>query len=290
MGAPEPGGSGTEGTLRGGPGRLFIATSGYVYPHWRGLFYPRDLPQRQWLRFYAERFQTVELNNPFYRLPEAEMFRAWAEAVPRGFVFAVKASRFITHVKRLKDPEEPLEMFFERARELEDTLGPVLFQLPGQFPLELPRLDRFLEALACQRVAPGLRAVLEVRHRSWLSRAALSRLRAAGVALCLADWPELRVTGPLTADFAYLRRHGSGARYGGSYPDAMPKGDARHIRRWLRGGRDVYVYFNNDQAAFAVQDAQRLRELVDHSWSGTSGWSPGPTRQPSSTTSATPRS
>lgn len=243
-------------------GQLFIGTSGYVYPHWRERFYPRDLPQREWLRFYAGRFETVELNNPFYRLPTAEAFRAWREAVPEGFVFAVKASRFLTHVKRLKDPEEPLATFLERARELKETLGPVLFQLPGQLALDLPRLDRFLAALADQRLVPGVRAVLEVRHPSWLSPSALGRLRAAGVALCLADWPELPVPGPLTADFVYLRRHGSGSRYGGSYPDAMLQADARRVRRWLREAHDVYVYFNNDQAAFAVQDAQRLHNLV----------------------------
>lgn len=243
-------------------GRLFIGTSGYVYPHWRGLFYPEGLPQRRWLPFYAERFTTVELNNPFYRLPEAETFRAWREAVPKGFVFAVKASRFITHIKKLKDPEEPLETFLERARALKDALGPVLFQLSGNFRADLARLDGFLKALTRQRLVKGLRAVLEVRHPSWLEREVTDRLRKAGVALCLADWPELPVTGPVTADFVYLRRHGTGVRYGGSYPTTLLKADARQIRSWLRQGRDVYVYFNNDEAAFAVQDAQRLIELV----------------------------
>jgi uncharacterized protein YecE (DUF72 family) len=265
MPAREPHGFGTEATPRGRRGRLFVGTSGYVYPDWRGLFYPQHLPQREWLRFYAEHFSTVELNNPFYRLPTPATVRRWRDAVPKGFIFAVKASRFITHVKRLKDPEAPLAVFLERARELGRTLGPVLFQLPAQVPLDLPRLGRFLDALASQRLVPGLRVALEVRHPSWLSATAIGRLRAANVALCLADWPELRVTGPCTADFVYLRRHGSGVRYGGSYPVAMLAADARRTRRWLREGRDVYAYFNNDQAACAVRDGEQLRRLVGQS-------------------------
>jgi uncharacterized protein YecE (DUF72 family) len=246
-------------------GRLFVGTSGYVYPHWRRRFYPRDLALRDWLPFYARHFATVELNNPFYRLPAAETFAAWRASVPAGFVFAVKASRFLTHLKRLKDPEEPLRRFLERARALRDTLGPVLFQLPARFHLSVDRLDGFLRALSRQRLVRRLRPVLEVRHVSWLEPEALARLRAAGMALCLADWHELPVTEPLTADFVYLRRHGTRARYGGSYTDAMLKADARRIRAWLGDGRDVYVYFNNDHQARAVQNARRLAELIEGS-------------------------
>lgn len=243
-------------------GRVFIGTSGYVYPHWRGRSYPEDVPQRQWLRFYAKRFKTVELNNPFYRLPEAETFSAWRESVPEGFVFSVKASRFITHIKKLKDPEAPLKLFLTRVRALKDSLGPVLFQLPPGFGLNLERLESFLDTLRRQRMVKDLRAVLEVRHPGWLHQQVTARLEKAGVALCLADWPELSVTGPVTAEFVYLRRHGSGVRYGGSYPASMLNDNARRIRGWLRGGRDVYIYFNNDEAAHAVQDAHRLVELV----------------------------
>lgn len=243
-------------------GRLLVGTSGYVYPHWRGLFYPETLRQREWFAFYVERFKTVELNNPFYRLPEAKTFRAWRDAAPEGFVYAVKASRFITHIKKLKDPAGPVKTLLERARALEHTLGPVLFQLPGGFRLNLERLDEFLSAISRQRLVTGLRAVLEVRHPSWLEREGIARLEKAGVALCLADWPELSVIGPVTADFVYVRRHGTGVRYGGSYSASALKEDARQIRRWLGEGRDVYVYFNNDEAAFAVQDARRLIELV----------------------------
>lgn len=243
-------------------GRVLVGTSGYVYKDWRARFYPRRLPQREWLGFYAARFPTVELNNPFYRLPRAETFAAWRGQVERGFVFAVKASRFLTHVKRLREPAAPLALFLRRARALGDTLGPVLFQLPERFHLDLERLDGFLAALRRQRRVRGLRAVLEVRHPSWLDPAALLRLRAAGVALCLADWPTLAVTGPVTADFVYVRRHGTRARYGGSYGERALRADAGAIRRWRRQGRDVYIYFNNDENASAVKNARRLAELV----------------------------
>jgi uncharacterized protein YecE (DUF72 family) len=243
-------------------GRLFIGTSGYVYAHWRGRFYPQRLPAREWFRFYADRFGTVELNNPFYRLPAAATFRAWRAAAPAGFLFAVKASRFITHMKKLKEPGPPLRLFLGRARALESALGPVLFQLPGVFQVNLPRLDGFLAALQRQRLVSGLRVALEVRHPSWLDHAVFRRLEAAGVALCFADWHEVPVEGPVTADFVYVRRHGSGRRYGGSYPSARLARDARAIDAWLREGRDVYVYFNNDERAHAVRNALRLRELV----------------------------
>jgi uncharacterized protein YecE (DUF72 family) len=154
--------------------RVLIGTSGYVYGHWRGRFYPRELPLREWLPFYAAQFPTVELNSPFYRLPRAATFRAWARAVPPGFVFAVKASRFLTHVKRLREPGPPLTLFLRRARGLGAARGPILFQLPARFHLGLDRLDAFLAALARRRVR---RAVLEVRQRV-LARG--RRLRAAG--------------------------------------------------------------------------------------------------------------
>jgi uncharacterized protein YecE (DUF72 family) len=202
----------------------------------------------------------VELNNPFYRLPSAAAFAAWRAQVAESFVFAVKASRYLTHMKKLRAPARPLRLLLGRARRLGPTLGPVLFQLPPTFPLSLERLDDFLGALARQRLVPGLRAVLEVRHPSWLAPEATRRLAAAGVALCLADGTALPVTGPLTADFVYVRRHGF--RGSGSYPEAALRADARRIRRWRREGRDVYVYFNNDRKGYAVTNARRLRELV----------------------------
>jgi uncharacterized protein YecE (DUF72 family) len=243
-------------------GRVFVGTSGFVYPHWRGVFYPRELPVREWLSFYAARLGTVELNRTFYRLPTAAAFAAWRDAVPRRFVFAVKASRFLTHMKKLKEPVEPLRRLLSRARELRGTLGPVLFQLPANFHANLDRLQDFLRALRRQRLVKGLRAVLEPRHPSWLEEPVLLRLAEAHMALCDADWPGMPEAPSGEGDFVYLRRHGSGTPYGGSYPDVMLRADARRIRAWTRQRRDVYVYFNNDQGGFAVRNALRLLELL----------------------------
>ena len=179
--------------------------------------------------------------------------------MPPRFVFAVKASRFLTHVKRLKEPGPPVALFLRRAGGLGGALGPVLIQLPSTFHLRLDRLDGLLRVLARR---PRVRWVLEVRHASWLIDEVVERLARANVALCLHDWQEQPVTGPLTADFVYVRRHGTRRRYGGSYTDAMLRDDAGRVAGWTRGGRDVYVYFNNDGRAAAVRNAQRLTELL----------------------------
>ena len=239
--------------------RWLVGTSGYVYRDWRRRFYPAALAARGWLPYYAATFDTVELNSPFYRLPRAATFRAWASAVPPSFVFAVKASRFLTHVKRLKAPGAPISLFLRRARGLGDALGPVLIQLPATYHVRLDRLDGLLRVLARR---PQVRWVLEVRHASWLTDAVFDRLTRANVALCLHDWREQPVTGPLTADFVYVRRHGTRRRYGGSYSEAMLAADADRIDAWTGGGRDVYVYFNNDGRAAAVRNARRLTELL----------------------------
>jgi uncharacterized protein YecE (DUF72 family) len=243
-------------------GRLFLGTSGYAYPHWRRRFYPRGLSSGRWLTFYAAHFATVELNSPFYRLPAKAAFQAWRAAVPDHFVFAVKASRYLTHLKRLREPARPVDRLLRRLRPLGPTLGPVLFQLPAQFHANLPRLRMFLNGLGRQRHVPGLRAVLEVRHASWLEPETLALLRKAGVALCLHDSWQQPVTEAVTAGFVYVRRHGTSPPYRGSYPEAMLRADARRIRRWLGRGLDVYVYFNNDAGGAAVRDARRLGELL----------------------------
>jgi uncharacterized protein YecE (DUF72 family) len=239
--------------------RVLIGTSGYVYADWRGRFYPRELPPRAWLPSYAAVFPTVELNSPFYRLPRHATFKAWADAVPPDFVFAVKASRFLTHIKRLREPGPPLALFLRRARGLGDRRGPILFQLPARFHMSLERLDGLLVALARRRIT---RAVLEVRHASWLVDAVFERLARANVALCLHDWREQPVTGPRTADFVYVRRHGTRLRWGGPYTERMLHRDAERIAAWRAEGRDVFVYFNNDGRAAAVRNAQRLMELA----------------------------
>lgn len=237
-------------------GGVHIGCSGWQYRHWRGSFYPQALPLAQWLPYYAERFNTVEVNNTFYRLPEAETFAAWRARAPARFVYAVKASRFLTHMKKLKDPQEPLRRFFTRARRLGPALGPVLYQLPPRFDLNLERLDQFLEALPDTH-----QHVLEVRDPRWYVDAVYERLSARGVALCLHDMPGSATERLVTAPFVYTRFHGP-VRYGGSYSDRTLERWAAWFTARANEGCAVYSYFNNDVGGHAPHDAVRLRELI----------------------------
>jgi uncharacterized protein YecE (DUF72 family) len=203
------------------------------------------------------------LNSPFYRLPSIAAYAGWRAQVPADFVFAVKASRYLTHMVKLRAPRDPLQRMLRRASHLGPTLGPVLFQLPDRFRANLERLDGFLLALARQRDVPRLRAALEVRHASWLEDAVIERLASANVALCFHDWRAQPVTGPVTADFVYVRRHGTSPRkYHGAYTLERLRKDARAIRVWRRKGLDVYVYFNNDFAGHAWRNALTLKQLL----------------------------
>jgi len=239
-------------------GGIHIGTSGWHYSHWRGPFYPDGLPVADFLRFYAGRFHTVEINNSFYRLPEAETFRRWREAVPPRFVFAVKASRYITHMKKLKDPEEPLRLLFSRAETMGDRLGPLLFQLPPRWRFNPLRLKDFLQALP-----RGYRFAFEFRDPSWFTPEACDMLSAVGAALCIYDFAGTESPRTVTADFVYIRLHGPGAAYRGRYGTAALAEWAGAISAWSRQGKDVYCYFDNDEAGFAPEDALRLKEMTE---------------------------
>lgn len=235
----------------------FIGTSGWTYKHWRGAFYPPDLPQAQWFGYYARHFDTVEVNNTFYRLPEEGTFEAWRAQAPRGFVYAVKASRYITHAKKLKDPEQPLARLLDRAAHLGPSLGPILYQLPPNWRLNLERLEAFLAIL------PGDRAqVFEFRDPSWFAEEALGLLERYGVGFCVSDLPgaesPLRATGAL----AYIRLHGPARAYEGAYDERRLRLWATRARELMRGRRRLYVYFNNDAHGHAVRNALRLKELL----------------------------
>jgi uncharacterized protein YecE (DUF72 family) len=230
------------------------------------VFYPEGLKPSRWLEHYCRHFDTVEVNNTFYHLPARRVFEEWRQRTPAGFTFAIKASRFITHMKKLAQPEEHVALFLQNAAELGDKLGVVLFQLPPFWKFNGERLEGLLAYLAKQKMIRRVRMALEVRHQSWLCDACLALLRRCNVALVLADWPELPVEGPLTADFVFVRRHGPGSLYASDYPEAALKRDAKRARQWLTEGKDVYEYFNNDACGYAVQNALRLRELI-----GTSG-------------------
>jgi uncharacterized protein YecE (DUF72 family) len=239
------------------PGRFRVGCSGWQYRHWRGDFYPRDLPQARWFEHYAGIFDTVEINNTFYRLPEATTFEEWKERAPTGFLYAVKASRYLTHMKKLKDPEGPLSLFFERANRLGRKLGPVLYQLPPRWPRNLDRFDEFVVFLPKRR----LHAV-EFREPSWYSEETYRVLERAKVALCLHDMrgseSPIRFVGP----FVYVRFHGSGTKYGGRYPERALQKWADRLSGQIHAGHDVYAYFNNDSGGHAPRDALRLREAI----------------------------
>jgi uncharacterized protein YecE (DUF72 family) len=234
-----------------------IGCSGWQYKHWRGDFYPGSLPQSRWLTHYAKHFNTVEANNTFYRLPEASTFADWRGAVPTGFVFALKASRYLTHMKKLKEPTDPLALFFSRAKALGPTLGPVLYQLPPRWPLNLDRFETFLRALPRRR-----RHAVEFRESSWYCDDVFALLRRHRVALCLHDM-EGSASGKLAVGpFVYARFHGT-QKYGGSYTDAALHGWAEWFADRLRSGARVYAYFNNDTGGHAPRDAIRLRSMIE---------------------------
>lgn len=234
-----------------------IGTSGWEYRHWRGDFYPNGLPKERWLEFYADRFDTVELNASFYRLPGADTFRRWGRRVPATFAFAVKASRYLTHVRRLREPEEPIARLRERARELGTHLGPYLYQLPPRWRPNVERLAEFLDAAR----SPMPQAI-EFRDARWYEPAVLDLVAASGMALCLHDMAGSATPPRPIGPFAYVRFHGSGATYGGRYPDADIERWAERIAGWAGDGLRVWAFFNNDIGGHAVRDAARLREAV----------------------------
>jgi uncharacterized protein YecE (DUF72 family) len=233
---------------------LRIGTSGYVYASWKRRFYPVGLPARAWLSFYATHFDTVELNGTFYRLPEAPVFARWRQQVPERFTFAVKFSRFGTHMKRLLGARETTGRFARRARRLGPHLGPVLVQLPPRWAPDLPRLERFLGA------APrDMRWVVEIRDERWLGDDLYALLRRHDTALCIHDMipHHPRV---VTTDFTYVRFHG--VNYGGSYSTAALTPWADWIASRLGGHVGVFAYFNNDVDGHAIENARSLARLV----------------------------
>jgi uncharacterized protein YecE (DUF72 family) len=239
-------------------GRCLIGTSGWSYRHWRGgAFYPKGLKQADELSFYAERFGSVEVNGTFYRLIAVDTFRQWCERTPADFVFACKGSRYLTHMKRLKDQGLGVRRLFERLDALETRLGPVIFQLPDRFRPDCERLAGFLAALPAAH-----RYAFEFRDPAWFEPAVLELLARRNVALCLYDFAGRSAPLEVTADFVYARLHGPGAAYQGSYSDAALAGWAKRIRGWARKGLDVYCYFDNDASAFAPQNALLLHELL----------------------------
>lgn len=236
---------------------LRIGTSGYTYGHWRGVFYPQDLPYRDFLKWYAQHFDTVEINSSFYHLPREKTYENWYSLTPKNFLFALKASRFITHIKKLKNCQEPLEIFLERAKILKEKLGPILFQFPPSWKLNLERLEEFLKL-----IPKGLQTTVEFRHESWFTNEVYQTLGKFNAALTFADTPSYPLVETVTADFVYLRFHGHKELYASNYSEGKLKSWARKIHKWGKTVKKVYAYFDNDAWGFAVNNATRLKILL----------------------------
>ena len=242
---------------------VFIGTSGYNYPHWwNGVFYPSDLPQKKWLEYYTRFFDTVELNVSFYRLPQKEAFGGWYNRTPKHFLFAVKGSRFITHIRRLKDCREPLSLLFDHASSLKEKLGVMLWQLPPRFKFKVERLEEFCVLLSTLPRSKLHRHVFEFRDESWFCNEAFRILEEFRFAFCIAHGSGLPFAERITSNFVYLRLHGGEWLYGSDYSEKELKQWAGKIQGWEKKGKIVFAYFNNDAYGFALKNALTLKKLV----------------------------
>jgi uncharacterized protein YecE (DUF72 family) len=234
-----------------------IGCSGWNYKHWRETFYPKGLPISRWFQFYAEHFDTVEINNSFYRLPAPETFAKWRDQAPPSFCYTVKANRYITQAKKLLDPEEPLERMMRSVRHLRDRLGPILYQLPPSLALNLERLDQFLAALP-----KDVTSVFEFRHKSWYVPETYALLDRHGASFCAHDMKGSASERISVGRIAYIRFHGGTGKYRGRYSDRRLLSWANWMLEQSKAGRPVWAYFNNDIDADAIHDAQTLKSMV----------------------------
>lgn len=237
---------------------LRIGCSGFLYDHWRKNFYPEDLSKNYWLEYYSKHFSTVELNVTFYKLPDRETFSKWYLSTPEGFVFSLKGSRFITHIKKIKDCAEPVEAFFSRALLLKEKLGVILWQFPPSLTLDLERLKDFIELLEPYE----MKNTFEFRNKTWINKKVVDLLKKKNVALCMADWPDFLDKLPLTANFVYIRRHGQEGSYATEYSKELLNKDAKRIKAYLRQKKDVFIYFNNDALGYAPKNVSELVTLT----------------------------
>lgn len=244
-------------TARAARARVFIGTSGYQYAHWKGVFYPGDIPKKRWFEYYTRHFDAVEINNTFYNLPKVQAFDDWKTQAPSGFEYVLKYSRYGSHIKRLRNPDDHSAAFMERARRLGPALGPILVQLPPKWRVDADRLEAFLAAAPTDQ-----RWAIELRDESWLCEPVFAVLRRHNAALVVHDMIEDHPDEP-TADWVYLRFHGPRGDYGGSYSPQKLGAVARRIRGHRRAGRDVYAFFNNDAEGHAARNALALRRYVD---------------------------
>jgi uncharacterized protein YecE (DUF72 family) len=236
--------------------RYYIGTSGWHYDHWQEKFYPNGLPKSRWLEFYSSHYSTVELNNSFYHLPSEKAFTNWKNSSPSEFVFSVKVSRFITHIKRLKNAVEPLANFLSRARLLDGKLGPLLYQLPHNMKYDDQTLESFLKILP-----EDVLHVFEFRHNSWFDDSIFNLLRRYNVGFCIYDMPGFRTPVVTTSDFSYIRFHGSHWLYSSCYSKEELENWAQTLKKL--DVNKVYAYFNNDAEGFATRNALDLMNLLN---------------------------
>lgn len=234
-----------------------IGTSGWMYDHWKGPFYPQDIASRDMLPYYAQAFDSVEVNNTFYQLPSEDQVAGWKAISPQGFLFVIKANRYITHMKNLLEPEEPVGTMMARIEILKQKLGPILFQLPPRWNANADRLAHFLDVLP-----RGPRFAFEFRDESWYGDEIYRLLEDAGAALCIHDHRDAPSPERLTAGFTYLRFHGPTGTYEGKYGEKQLRPWAEKVQAWQQEGKDVYAYFNNDMKGYAVENARQLRHYV----------------------------
>jgi uncharacterized protein YecE (DUF72 family) len=235
----------------------YIGTSGWHYDHWREQFYPVKLPKAKWLEFYSGYFNTVELNNSFYRLPSEAAFSNWRDSTPGNFTFAVKVSRFITHIRRLRDTEEALEKFIVRAKILGEKLGPILYQLPPSMHRNDGLLESFLSTLP-----QGLKHVIEFRHQSWFEDGVYQILRKYNAGFCIFDMPSVSCPLVVTADFIYIRFHGSTGLYWSCYSDEELDTWVKRLVALAKDSKKVFAYFNNDAGGYAIKNALTLVNIL----------------------------
>lgn len=236
--------------------QIYIGTSGWSYPHWVKVFYPKNVGPTDRLIFFSHSFDTVEINNTFYHVPYESVVKNWYQSVPKQFVFSVKASRYITHLKRLKDPDKTTSLFFKSLKPLKTKLGPILFQLPPSFEKNLERLELFLKHLSKKYLY-----VFEFRHPSWYTADCYKLLKKYAVALCITDLGGKLSPQKVTTHFTYIRLHGP-KTYRGQYGRKKLAIWKRRINNWKKNKISVYCYFDNDEKSYAVKDAKILKEIL----------------------------
>lgn len=247
-----------NGFLKINTNLIHIGTSGWSYKHWRGIFYPLNLNAKEYLQYYCKHFSTVEINNSFYHLLKDETVKNWGEIVPTNFIFAVKANRYITHIKRLREPETRIANFIESIKSFDEKLGPILFQLPPKFGFNPERLELFLETLP-----DYYRYVFEFRDRSWFNSQTYDILRKNNIAFCIYSLGDYQSPKEITSDFVYIRLHGPGGLGYNKYNDEKLNEFCDDIINFQKQGKEVFCYFNNDEAGYAIENAFKLKEKLN---------------------------